>query len=83
MVASMRRFLNESDVMAYLVMMSNRLLELHRVLKSTGSLYLYCDPVAIKAGAVVIAGDEAEIGITAEDANQNIRAGLKRPTLLY
>jgi adenine specific DNA methylase Mod len=46
MIASMRRFLKESDVMAYLVMMANRLLELHRVLKPTGSLYLHCDPTA-------------------------------------
>ena len=46
MIAAMRKFLNESDVMAYLVMMSNRLLELHRVLKPTGSLYLHCDPTA-------------------------------------
>lgn len=46
MIASMRRFLKESDVMAYLVMMSNRLLELQRVLKQTGSLYLHCDPTA-------------------------------------
>ncbi len=33
-------------MMAYLVMMAARLLELHRVLKSTGSLYLHCDPTA-------------------------------------
>ncbi len=46
MIAAMRKFLNESDVMAYLVMMANRLLELHRVLKPTGSLYLHCDPTA-------------------------------------
>lgn len=45
-IQSMRRFLKESDVMAYLVMMTNRLLELHRVLKPTGSLYLHCDPTA-------------------------------------
>jgi len=32
--------------MAYLVMMTVRLIELHRVLKSTGSLYLHCDPTA-------------------------------------
>jgi DNA modification methylase len=44
MVRSLRGFLSESDVMAYLVMMANRLLELHRVLKPTGSLYLHCDP---------------------------------------
>lgn len=46
MIQSLRRFLNESDMMAYLTMMANRLLELHRVLKPTGSLYLHCDPTA-------------------------------------
>ena len=46
MIQSLRRFLNESDMMAYLVMMANRLLELHRVLKTSGSLYLHCDPTA-------------------------------------
>jgi site-specific DNA-methyltransferase (adenine-specific) len=38
--------LGHNDVMAYLVMMTARLLELHRVLKPTGSLYLHCDPTA-------------------------------------
>jgi DNA modification methylase len=37
---------DNSDVMAYLVMMSVRLLELRRVLKPTGSLFLHCDPTA-------------------------------------
>ena len=46
MIQSLRRFLKESDMMAYLVMMANRLLELHRVLRPTGSLYLHCDPTA-------------------------------------
>ncbi|MDR1849670.1 MAG: restriction endonuclease [Zoogloeaceae bacterium] len=46
MIQAMRRFLGENDMMAYLVMMANRLLELHRVLKPTGSLYLHCDPTA-------------------------------------
>ena len=46
MIQSLRRFLHENDMMAYLVMMCNRLLELHRVLKPTGSLYLHCDPTA-------------------------------------
>ncbi|AER47692.1 DNA methyltransferase [Mycolicibacterium goodii] len=36
--------LEESDALAYLVNMTPRLLQLHRVLKSTGSLYLHCDP---------------------------------------
>jgi site-specific DNA-methyltransferase (adenine-specific) len=42
----MRSFLKENDMMAYLTMMTVRILELHRVLKSTGSLYLHCDPTA-------------------------------------
>jgi len=46
MIQSLRRFLKESDVMTYLVMMANRLLELYRVLKPAGSLYLHCDPTA-------------------------------------
>lgn len=41
-----RTFLGESDIMAYLAMMAPRLIELHRVLKPTGSLYLHCDPTA-------------------------------------
>ena len=38
--------LGRNDVTAYLVMMAIRLVELHRVLKDTGSLYLHCDPTA-------------------------------------
>lgn len=38
--------LGDSDMMAYLVMMAPRLVELRRVLRSTGSLYLHCDPTA-------------------------------------
>lgn len=35
-----------NSMMAYLTMMALRLVELHRVLKPTGSLYLHCDPTA-------------------------------------
>ena len=41
-----RTFLGESDVLAYLSMMAPRLVELRRVLRPTGSLYLHCDPTA-------------------------------------
>jgi site-specific DNA-methyltransferase (adenine-specific) len=41
-----RTFLGHSDMMAYLAMMAPRLIELHRVLKVTGSIYLHCDPTA-------------------------------------
>ncbi len=46
MLQAMRSFLGENDMMAYLSMMAVRMLELHRVLKPTGSLYLHCDPTA-------------------------------------
>jgi DNA modification methylase len=46
LLRAMRSFLSENDMMAYLAMMAVRLVELHRVLKPTGSLYLHCDPTA-------------------------------------
>ena len=45
-IYALRSALGESDMMAYLVMMAQRLHELRRVLKPTGSLYLHCDPTA-------------------------------------
>jgi DNA modification methylase len=41
-----RTFLGANDMLAYLTMMAPRLVELRRVLKPTGSLYLHCDPTA-------------------------------------
>lgn len=46
LVAALYEILGPSEMMAYVLMMAPRLLELHRVLKRTGSLYLHCDPVA-------------------------------------
>ena len=46
LIEAMRSFLGSNDMMAYLVMMAIRLLEMHRVLKPTGSIYLHCDPTA-------------------------------------
>jgi site-specific DNA-methyltransferase (adenine-specific) len=46
MLRAFRSFLRESDMMAYLAMMTTRLSELHRVLKPEGSLYLHCDSTA-------------------------------------
>ena len=39
-------FFGGNNMMAYLAMMAPRLVELHRVLKPTGSIYLHCDPTA-------------------------------------
>ena len=46
LLQAMRSFLGQNDMMAYLTMMAQRMVELHRVLKPTGSLYLHCDPTA-------------------------------------
>ncbi len=46
MLRAMVEGLTHNDVTAYLSMMAIRLIELHRVLKTTGSLYLHCDPTA-------------------------------------
>lgn len=46
LLSSLHDVLGNSDLMAYLVMMSTRLVEMHRILKSTGTLFLHCDPTA-------------------------------------
>ena len=46
LLQAMRSFLGRNDMMAYLTMMAQRMVELHRVLKPTGSIYLHCDPTA-------------------------------------
>lgn len=56
MMQALRKFLGDNDMMAYLTMMARRLLELHRVLKPTGSLYLHCDPNASHYLKIVLDG---------------------------
>ncbi|MBI4216253.1 MAG: restriction endonuclease [Chloroflexi bacterium] len=46
LIEALQKAIGRNDVMAYLTMMAVRLVELHRVLKPTGSLYLHCDPTA-------------------------------------
>jgi site-specific DNA-methyltransferase (adenine-specific) len=46
LLVSLRRFLGSNDMMAYLTNMAPCLIELRRVLKPTGSIYLHCDPTA-------------------------------------
>ena len=46
MISAFRQFIGRNAMMAYLVMMTPRLVELRRVLKPTGSIYLHCDPTA-------------------------------------
>ncbi len=46
MIGTLKEAIGRNQMMAYLVMMTIRLVELYRVLKPTGSLYLHCDPTA-------------------------------------
>ena len=46
LIGAMRGFLGQNDMTAYLTMMASRIVELHRVLKPSGSIYLHCDPTA-------------------------------------
>jgi DNA modification methylase len=45
-IIAMRQMLGDTDMLAYLSMMAIRLIELRRVLKPTGTIYLHCDPTA-------------------------------------
>ncbi len=46
LMQAMRTAIGDNAMMAYLAMMAVRMVELHRVLKPSGSLYLHCDPTA-------------------------------------
>ncbi len=46
LLTALVKVMGRNPMTAYLVMMASRLLELHRVLKPTGCLYLHCDPTA-------------------------------------
>src|SRR4030042_2704453 len=46
LLAALRTIIGKNQMLAYLVMMAARLVEMQRILKPTGSLYLHCDPKA-------------------------------------
>jgi site-specific DNA-methyltransferase (adenine-specific) len=56
LLRALRAILKETDIMAYLCMMAVRIIELHRVLKPTGSLYLHCDPAASHYLKIILDG---------------------------
>ena len=84
MMQALRKFLGENDMMAYLTMMANRLLELHRVLKPTGSLYLHCDPTASHYLKIVLDGIfgkenfRTEISWRRQSAHNDAKQGRKQ-----
>ena len=75
---------------SYLIMMAVRLLEMHRVLKDTGSIYLHCDPTAshylkLLMDAVFGAGNfQNEITWQRTTAhNDSVRYGRNSDTMLF
>ena len=46
LMRGLNEVLGHGDLFAYLVHMTLRIVEIHRVLKPTGSFYLHCDPTA-------------------------------------
>ena len=81
MIGALQEFIGANDMMAYLVMMTVRLVELRRVLKPTGSLYLHCDPTASHYLKVVTGHDlrpaefQERDRLEADDRSQRCRAG--------
>ena len=82
-------FLGGNDMMAYLTMMSSRLVELRRVLKPTGSLYLHCDPTAshyLKLLCDALFGKDrflAEIIWKRSSAHNDAKQGRKQPGRIH
>ena len=93
-IRALRSILGDNDMMAYLAMMAVRLLELHRVLKPTGSLYLHCDPTASHYLKILMDGvfgvDDFRNEIIwkrkagrGETNNAAIRFGVSHDTILF
>jgi len=84
MIGALHQFIGRNQVMAYLVMMAARLVELHRVLKPTGSLYLHCDPMASHYLKVVldtifgVMSYRNEIAWKRSSAHSDTRQGMRR-----
>lgn len=83
MLGALREFVGTNQMMAYLTMMAARLVELQRVLKPNGSLYLHCDPTAshyLKVVMDTIFGPEGyrnEITWKRSSAHSDIKQGRK------
>jgi len=79
-----KKFLFNSDMMAYLAIMAPRLIELRRVLKETGSIYLHCDPTAshyLKILMDAVFGPQFfrnEISWRRSSAHSDVKQGMRR-----
>lgn len=88
-IGALRDLIGTNQMMAYLVMMTARLVELHRVLKPTGSLYLHCDPTAshyLKVILDAIFGAQnfrSEIIWKRTSAHSDTKQGAKQPGRIH
>ena len=94
MLRAMRAALGENDMMAYVAMMAVRLIELHRVLKPAGSLYLHCDSTASHYLKLILDGIFGPINYRNEiiwlrsrnpkgSQHKSVRWGASTDTILY
>jgi DNA modification methylase len=89
LIEAMCQMLDTSDMMAYLVMMAPRLVELHRVLKPTGSIYLHCDPTAshylklLMDGVFGVRNYRSEVIWQRSGAHSDTRQGMKQPGRIH
>lgn len=84
LLKELQGFLGHSEMYAYLVQMAVRLVQLHRLLKPTGSLYLHCDPTASHYLKMVLDGIFGaryflnEITWKRSSAHSDIKQGMRR-----
>ncbi|MBI1386666.1 MAG: site-specific DNA-methyltransferase, partial [Rhizobiales bacterium] len=90
LMIALRSTLGETGLLAYLAMMTVRLMEMHRVLKETGGLYLHCDPTVSHYVKIILDVIFGEKNFTSEVVWKRTHAhgGAKRwapvhDTLLY
>lgn len=83
-MVALRKMIGENDVLAYLSMMAPRLIELRRVLKPSGTLWLHCDPTAshyLKILLDAVFGPENflnEITWKRSSAHSDVKQGMRR-----
>jgi DNA modification methylase len=87
LIRGLEKVLKRGSLLAYLVHMTLRIVEIYRVLKPTGSFYLHCDPTASHYLKLVLdavfcgqGGDYlAEISWKRSSAHNDAKQGRKQP----
>lgn len=88
-IGALRTIVGTNQVMAYLVMMTARLVELHRVLKPTGSLWLHCDSTASHYLKIVLDSIFGNLSYRNEiiwkrsSAHSDVKQGSKQPGRIH